>query len=409
MAVVERSTPQSDAPDAAEPREGARTRPEAAAPPPRRRVVAWAARRWAGRQRLFTWAITCVIAGLVLATFAHDPGFNHYHPSNFRATIRGTAHKPFVYRALVPALVRVTTAPIPKATRTAMIEASKGPALAALRDYCDHIPAEAFPHLVVALAWMYAALLAFVAALRSLFDALYEGPRPWSTWVPVAALALLPVCFSYTSYVYDFAALFLFTEGLALLARRRLAAYLAVFAVACWNKETTILLSLVFGLHVLLPAPRAERRKLALHLGAQVALFAAAKLVLAHTYEKNGGGFVEHHLDHNVELLHPYPLSTYLAWLAAIGLVAYGLRDKPALVRRALWVLPVLVVATLFLGFADELRDYYEALPAVVIAMADGLARVLRAPLAKAGDAARAAAQNDAVTATPNARDVMGA
>src|SRR6185295_14605673 len=142
--------------------------------------------------------------GLVLAIFLHSPGLNHYAPSSFGKMVYGTAHRPFVYRALAPALVRASMAVMPKATRASLVAAAKAKPVSAALTFCDKIPAHLFPELLVAIAIMYAALLGFGAALRDLFSTLFRAPDGVRDKVPIFALWLLPPFFCYTSFIYDF-------------------------------------------------------------------------------------------------------------------------------------------------------------------------------------------------------------
>jgi hypothetical protein len=67
--------------------------------------------------------------------------------------------------------------------------------------------------------------------------------------------------------------------------------------------------------------------------------------------------------------------------------------QTPRFLRTALWVLPVLVGLTLFLGYLDELRDYYEAFPVVVLLIAHGVARVMGVDIATRPEDVRARAR----------------
>ena len=171
--------------------------------------------------------------------------------------------------------------------------------------------------------------------------------------------------------------MFLFTLGLGLLVRRRWRLFLVVFVLACLNKETTILLTLVFAIHFRRPAslPRAAYRGLLL---AQLAIFAVLKTGLYVLYRDNPGAFVEAHFpQHNLDVLKAYPLATVFGWCGVALLVAYRWPEKPAFLRDALWIALPLVVLTFFLGYLDELRDYYEAYPIVLLLILHSVGRIV--------------------------------
>jgi hypothetical protein len=224
----------------------------------------------------------------------------------------------------------------------------------------------------VALALMYASLVAFVFAIRAMALAFYRTTSTGANLAALLAVVGLPPFFRYYSYLYDFPALLLFTLGLTLMAQRRWRAYLLVFVLGAINKETIVLLTLIFAIHFgpWGVAPRLQRREF-LKLGAlQFALFVAVKLALDLAFRDNAGRFVEFHVDHNLAWLRR-SLVTYGAVPVAAGialalLVFARWREKPILLRRGLVILPLLLALTAFLGFIDELRDYYEAYPIAV-------------------------------------------
>jgi hypothetical protein len=343
-----------------------------------------------------------VVSLFVLAIFLHEPGINHYSPSSFERMVSGTAQRPFVYRALVPVMVRTATAAIPMSTRERLVKAAQEqPALRAVCTFCDKIPAERFPEFVVAVVVMYASLVGFALALRRLFERLFRAPDGFRDKVPLLALLLLPPFFCYTSFIYDFPALLFFTLALDLMARARWGAYLSIFVLSCFNKETTILLAVVFAIQFLRGSSLGRAAFYGL-LAAQLIAYVGIKTGLSWIYRENPGAMVEYHLDHNFALLRPYPLSTAAAWLGVVLLVIHRWSDKPVFMRRGLWILAPLVGLTLFLGYLDELRDYYEAFPIVVLMMSHSVARLAGIEVSAAPDEEERS--NAASPATPRPR-----
>jgi hypothetical protein len=57
-------------------------------------------------------------------------------------------------------------------------------------------------------------------------------------------------------------------------------------------------------------------------------------------------------------------------------------REKPALMRDALWILLPLLVTCMLWGFFDELRDYYEGFPILVMLAAPTVAGLMGVPIA---------------------------
>jgi hypothetical protein len=315
------------------------------------------------------------VAALALAAFLHQPGIQHWPPSAFGRMVSGTANKPYVFRALVPLMIRATMAEVPEPAKAWWSHAAETAPLAEVLKFCDHIPAQEAPEFFVAVVIMYAALVGFCFALRYLCNGVFRAPPSFVDAVPLFALALLPPFFVYTSFLYDFPALFFFTAGLGLMFRERWRAYFVVFVLSCVNKETTILLTLVFALHFFRGCSLNRIQFFGL-LGAQAVVYVPIKLGLDWLFRDNAGFVVESHLDHNFELLRPYPPSTAVAWLALAVLTIGHWSEKPVFLRRALWILVPLLGLTTFLGMLDELRDFYEAVPIVVLLMSHSVAKL---------------------------------
>jgi hypothetical protein len=209
---------------------------------------------------------------------------------------------------------------------------------------------------------LYSILVAFPFALRSLFLAIYAAPRGAAVAAIIATL-LLPAFFfdRGTHYLYDFATLLLFTLALAFLARHRLGPYSLVFGLGVLNKETMILATLVF---LVTGRGHLARRQLLRHSLAQLAVFGAIRLALARVFAGNPGGAVEWHFIKNLRLMAAAPNPWSLLMLASVIILVFArLGEKPAFVRRALIVVPPLLVLYFFLGIYGEVRVFYEAYP----------------------------------------------
>src|SRR4030067_2989914 len=93
---------------------------------------------------------------------------------------------------------------------------------------------------------MWASLFFFQLVLRATIKSVYNFP-PWlSDFLPILAVIFLPAFFKYYTYLYDFPILFLFTLSLLLLIREKPIPFLLVFILATLNKETSILLAILF-------------------------------------------------------------------------------------------------------------------------------------------------------------------
>ena len=318
---------------------------------------------------------TALIAGCVLIIFVIFPGINDDKPSMFGDMIYGKASKPFVYRVLLPTTVRVLSAPVPQTLRNTI--SNKIENSISLNKLFKKLKWE--KELAVeysfAMLIMFLSLWGFSIAIRYLFILFYNSSSWFADSVSVLALLGLPTMFQYTSFIYDFPLLLLYTLGLIFLYKQDWLNFLIIFLVGCINKETTILLTLVFYIFYKSSLKKELFNKL---LIAQFAIFLLIKSLLYFIFKNNQGTFIEFHLiDHNLRLLTGYDLTLAAAVLGLILLVFYKWNEKPNFLKTSLWMFIPLVILTLFLGYLDELRDYYEVYPIVIIFITHSIARIL--------------------------------
>jgi hypothetical protein len=229
----------------------------------------------------------------------------------------------------------------------------------------------------------------FVAAMRALFASLFPSRPCAASITSLAALACLPVFFGpFSRQIYDFTTLWLFALAFALIARGRWPAFATLFPFACLNKETAILLTLVFVVHQYMSPTQISSVAFRRLLAYQIAVFLIVRAAVVYTFRDNPGGTVEFHLfGHNWQvLLHPTWMSKrLLLLLGAAGVGVWGWRQKPALLRNALLALgPTLLLMGLTVGQLDEIRAYYEVYPIVVLLFAETVCRLMGVPLVSA-------------------------
>ena len=308
--------------------------------------------------RLFWIALYLLAALCPLVVGVVRPGITGHPPAMLPDMIHGRAHQPFVKRQLVPLIVRAGLAVTPQSLDDCLRSAFERSSIA------RHLrwPAADAPEFVLTLAVMYAGMVGFMLVLRRLLVRLLTLSDTASHAVVLALAAGLPVTYAGKLYLYDFTQLLLFTAGLWLMHQRRWRLYYPVFALACLNKETSILLAGVFacwqGRRIL------DRPNLP-HLLAQGLLGLAILAALAWVFRDNPGSAVEWHLKRNLSPPVTRLAELRLALLAAGTLAAVWSvrRASPFVGRGFLVTLLPLLIATLFFGYLDELRDYYEAAP----------------------------------------------
>lgn len=351
-------------------------------------------RAFAGAVRLLLLLVFYALAASSsLADFVAYPGLNRSAADIggadfFGDMIYGRAPQPYVGRVLLPWLVRGTAAVLPGPARAAIADRVRSLYVRAGEPaWLDRYALE----FELTRAWLFLFLLLFAWALHRLSFAAGLD-RAQADLVPLAALGALPMLYGYVSHLYDLPGLALFTLGLALIAERRLAAYIVVFTLACVNKETAILLTLVW---LLVNWQRLDRRRLLALLAVQVGVWLAVRVGLVLLFRGNPGVLIPFRLGRNLPALATLrsyvmfrPFSSWLVMpsglnVVTVGLFLFGLaalRRLPPLFGYAyLLAVPVVLLSLLF-GNIDEMRVYYELYPAAAVAVMAGLFRLLGYP-----------------------------
>lgn len=322
-------------------------------------------------QSLVHAVLAGVIGMMVLGSFLRV-GWNTYDRAMLHDMVYSQAHRPFVYRVLSPVVIRRVIALIPSRAQEAMRDwavEERSRRLLANWDIEPELIVEAAATCIVLLL----SLLLFCYSMIFLLHSVFIVNPGFVRIASLVSLLGLPPFFRYYSYLYDFPTIALFTLALALMARRWWPAYFVVFLLACMSKETAVLLPFIFCLHFRDRMPALQFRTMAV---AQGAIFVAVKLGLELYFAEHPGGIVESHIVHNF-LLRPYTFGQFAAFvLIAVG-IAHQWHTKPLFLRRALWILPVLIVLTFFLGLIDEYRDFYEAYPIVFALMCPSVASLV--------------------------------
>jgi len=231
--------------------------------------------------------------------------------------------------------------------------------------------------------------IGFAFALWWLAWLTLDAPAPGLDVIPVVALFALPGFYGYGSMLYDLPALSLFTLGLALIAARRVWVYALVFAACVLNKETALLLTLVWAVS---EAHKRKPKQLVVGIGLQVGFWLVVRGLLLWSFRNNPGEPIALHLFRNAQVLAVpgnwfrfRPVTDWLVLpmgfnlLYVLGFVAslFALKKAPQFLKDALWIAVPLFVLTWLFGNVDEMRVYYELLPIVVLVLFGGLYRLM--------------------------------
>jgi hypothetical protein len=168
--------------------------------------------------------------------------------------------------------------------------------------------------------------------------------------------------------VYDLPTALFFTLTLAFFQRRQLRAYALLFPLATLNRETSILLTLLFAVYFF---RRLDRRAYLLHLVYQLVIYGTITIALRVIFADLPGQSVYFQLPTNLQLYRRAPIGAtvlFLSMLAILALVWIKWRRAPQLARTAFLVFaPLLTLFFFLVGWGFEVRFFLELLPVVMI------------------------------------------
>jgi hypothetical protein len=292
------------------------------------------------------------------------PGFTPVK-GELHSMVEGTQMQPFVRRALVPFVIRGIERVVPAAVQ----ERISGGVMASMPFAATFFksPAEVFrKSCAVLLIWL--SMWGFSLFFYYLYVAVYPRSGLIVSLFPLVALTVLPVHFFRAFMLYDIPGLFFTTACLYFLLKERWGWYYLCFLLAAVNKESSVFLITVF---LFMYFGKYASRRLALHVLAQALIWSAVFLSLFLLYRHNPGDVFEFALVRNL-----------LAWKVAYGLIGglqmitYGAllffallswKERPRVVRRMFLGLTPLFLMSLFVGYIEELRVYYEIFPVIML------------------------------------------
>jgi hypothetical protein len=300
---------------------------------------------------------------ILLLIFLVSPGIVCFY-AMLPDMIDGCASKPFVYRMLLPKAVGIAAAVLPQHLRQYLIRAGREYwrleiALERLGWHPEYLP-EYLIYSILA----YSCFLGLAYELQWLIKRFFRFPEAVAEIAPILGLLIVPTFFRYCNYIYDPATLFLFTAALLCIVTGKKQLYYLCFLLATFNKETSCLL---IGIFFLWNMRRLPRRIIILHTSVQCFIWALLKAGISLLHHTAPGSLVEFHLIDNTFQLYRMPLRL-TGFMIFTGfwsvLIAYGWKEKPPFLRHALFLcLTPLLVLSLFFGFVEETRCYYEAFP----------------------------------------------
>ncbi len=288
--------------------------------------------------------------------------------TRFDAMVDGYAKKPFIYRQLVPILVRAVDRATPPSARIAVnnwVEDIKfSPDHSTLRLYMPWL-GKTFPikttnyKRVVASIVIFAAWLGYMAGIFALGREIFPRTPAVAFFAPLFAVIAFSSFGYQWQYIYDIPCLCLSTACFYFIYTRRFRMYFLMFLLACLNKETAIFSMIFFCIWFWDKMPE---KRFALLLGAQLAVYLVVKSAINISYMNNDGFFLEQNvgLVLSRDLLGAANIYKLVVVSVLWFLFTYQWQGKPDFLKRTLWILPMIYTAYCFFGFPHEYRVFFD-------------------------------------------------
>ncbi|MEI6222215.1 MAG: hypothetical protein WCP97_05620 [bacterium] len=301
-------------------------------------------------------------------------GINGYVPANFPSMVYGYGYSPYVSRALLPFFIRFITLITPYSLHQVFLHSFVTLHLSALMDWHQNWETAFISEYLIGCLLIFSCLIGFLVAICGLYRVVCTYSSNIYLYLPILALSGILLHFSYQNYLYDFSTLFLSTIGYLFLYRADWKRYLCIFILAVINKETAILFLLLFSLYYW-KSPLLSRKEFIKLSILQIIFFVGIRTTIYFLFQKNLGTPLEFHFyDHTLPIVeHLFILHwNTVIFLLIFLLIIYRWKAKSKFVRLGLWTLVPLVICSLFFGYVDEWRDYYEVYPFILILTVDG-------------------------------------
>lgn len=300
------------------------------------------------------------------------PRTNTFPPAELTAMIRGTAKRPYVYRQLVPVVTRLVDAGLPLAFRgwiSAKVARSE-----ALVQRWRWNPDRASWFMIVFFLHG-ASLLLFAGTFERLVLAWIPMREEGAVLATVGALALIPIHFGYSNFIYDFPGLALYSLALLWLRERRFLRYFLLLPLVALNKETVCLLLPVFILQEWSTTGTAKR---IFRVGLHVVIIGLVLVILRTVYRENPGGGVEIWLKRNLAYRPGIRgvINDLNYWVPVLGAFVGAGSEARQLRTYAILSYGILLPLTAVFGFFGEWRALYEAYPFVALMLVSAAMRL---------------------------------
>ena len=332
-----------------------------------------------------TLIILLVVTAILVLVDDIGVGFNSSNYAKFSEMIYGTAHKPFVCRALIPILTRGVKEIIPHRVEVTLQQSKLMKLLAEKFNISSSYSTE----LVIVLFWQIFFLYSFFITLFSLVNKIYlidERNRKLPEIIVGLSVIFLPLFFHSYAHLYDFPQLFLFTAGVYAIYTKNIKTLYLLMPISMLNKETSVLLIIVYVFYGIFNSK--PKTKLLLNAFVLLCISAIIKLLLNALFKQNPGPIVMNQLkEYNIPqitrigaLLRTYQRGLGILLLLLILPLEKHLKPKSLFLSTVAIFLIELTSGFLW-GRISEFRIFYETFPLLMLSNLPVVAKMLNKPL----------------------------
>ncbi|HEY9099968.1 MAG TPA: hypothetical protein VIN38_13970 [Thiobacillus sp.] len=321
-------------------------------------------------------------SAMTLNIFMQTRGLEEGQPRfGLASMLDGSADQPFVKRQLLPRLANFLTELVPANERDTFVQYHLDKyhlkdayfGRARLRNAGQEIWSADYAlkyHLIY--FFMFASLLGTLYLLRALGHDLIPSDNPLAPVLPVFFALLLPLSYLHGNFLYDFSELFFFSALLFSAFKGSYIWWLVLLPLAVLNKETAILVPLLYA-PLLYSNCRGWAQRSAM-LGSLV-LAGGVFWGIGQEYASNPGSDTQWHLLGNLAFwtqpanyflwadlyvpLIPVPRGFNLLLIGAFSLLIFhNWRAHPLVLRRLFWAALLINLPLFFLfTYRDEMRN----------------------------------------------------
>lgn len=305
----------------------------------------------------------------VLLAVVFRRGFYVDGRAYFSKMMEGTAWRPFVYRVLVPKTAYIMGRLTPEVIQNTVVGQVQRFSKRHHELLLGKNPDYRFEYLFV-VGWITLALGLTALVWKNSLAILMKYPEHISFLIPVLGiLGTAPILLLYGPYVYDTTTLLLFSIAVYALMTRNRKIFYPTLLLSILNKETSLLLIVLFVISFYRTTPR---KQMVAEAALQFLAWGSWRYFLTTLYAANKGVDAEFHLlDYNLPFFTYFSLKHIRFWFtigAVVLLVGYHWRSKPILLR-GLFVASCALLLPLHIlfGWIDEFRALLELYPTVFL------------------------------------------